>query len=315
MSGATEGARTGSGRWRTWARRALLYVIIPALLLGATALNLRFKHFVERDPAFCGMCHQASEAEALWARSEHKSIVCQDCHHQSQREAIRMLAAYSLGQRPDGSAGGAGSHRPELPINACARCHLSHDKAWPEVANATGHKRHLATGKVSCLDCHGSGIHRFGAALDACQRCHGPHRLRTTAMDTFHCLACHNFLNREETLKPPARVCVACHRSRGVVDEASFPANAPMAKLQCWACHRPHADDKKALVDCVSCHEKLHGSHRKKGHDRCADCHEAHTWVSRRSQCLKCHREMASHNGDRECVECHDFSLSGKDAP
>ena len=284
--------------------------------MGATFGHLRFKNYVERDPAFCGTCHQQSRAELLWTSNEHKQIICQDCHHQSQQAAYRMLVDYSLGKRPEDNTGWPREqHELGAPINACQRCHMSHDTSWPEVANSTGHQQHLAAKDVSCLDCHGAGIHRFGAALDSCQGCHGPRTLRTTGMEKLHCLACHNFLTKEETIKPPARVCVTCHRAENVSDETRYPANAPMAKLQCWACHFPHVDEGEALVGCGDCHDKLHGGHQDPGHAKCADCHVAHSWVTEDRQCVACHPQSVGHRRDQSCAACHSFAIAGKKAP
>lgn len=295
---------------RATIRSLLLHVVLPIFLLGSLVSYLAFIDYVETDPAFCGTCHQTRDEYTLWTQSEHKGLVCQDCHHQSEEEALRLLFAFVLqGESVKRPKSKNSSHRPEVPINACVQCHMTHDRRWPQVGQSTGHKVHLAAEGTSCLDCHARSIHKFGATIDACKECHGPHTLKTAGMEDLHCLACHDFLTADENVNPPQRICLGCHRKNGLM-EPVIPANAPMTNLDCWACHRPHEESGPGVVVCTECHENMsrHGLHHQSGHGLCGDCHAAHRWTSTRRQCTACHRDMVSHNGHMQCRDCHSFT-------
>lgn len=297
------GLRPGASPAMRVARAIVIYVVVPGILMAGAAFALRFREFVRRDPRFCAQCHELREEYTLWTQGSHKSIVCQDCHHQSDREALLTLAQV-VGGRSQRKL-----HSPEVPVDSCAQCHFRHDKNWPQIEGSEGHRVHLEDAKVTCGKCHGRAMHQYGITLDACKDCHEKQVVKATGMERLHCLACHNFLTADEEFKPQRQSCLRCHGSK-VKLESSFPENAPMAELACFACHRPHADEKPTYVSCGSCHEKeaRHGLHGVAEHGKCNDCHSAHTWTSDRKSCARCHKGILSHYAHKECRDCHDFT-------
>jgi hypothetical protein len=286
-------------------QQVILYGVVPAILLAMTAGAMRFRDYVRRDPGFCGQCHQVRDEFALWSQKAHRTIVCQECHHQSDREALSVLVDVVVGRRAPGL------HAPTVPRDACATCHLSHDRRWPDVGGSQGHRVHATREKISCQRCHARAIHQAGVMLDSCRECHEKQAIRSSGMERLHCLSCHNFLTADEESKPARSSCLRCHNSRALFD-TTFPENAPMAKLACWSCHRPHVDDKPSYVSCGSCHEKQrnHGLHRVDEHATCSDCHRPHTWISERRQCVRCHDDLAAHFPNKECGKCHSFTAA-----
>jgi hypothetical protein len=316
VKGAIEDTRPRKG-FKRFFRPLILYLLIPALLVAITASYVSFVDFVERDPGFCAQCHETRSEYTLWTKSEHRNIVCQECHHQSRREGLEVLFRFvARGEQVKGAGETDKFHSPQVPINACARCHVRHDKNWPQIDRSEGHRVHVEKGGVSCMRCHARSIHKFAGAIDACAECHEARALQTSGMERLHCVACHNFLTQEETIKPARRICLECHQSSGILHRA-FPENAPMATFACWACHRPHKDEHAEDVACTTCHDQMErqGLHRRPEHADCIRCHEAHGWVTARKQCTACHRPMVSHFAHKACWSCHSFKLEEGGGP
>jgi len=289
----------------------VLYGVVPAMLLGATCGYYRLVDYVEHDPGFCRNCHQSQNEYTLWTQSEHRNIVCQECHHQSRSESLALMRKFVF----EGKSGDSGRretklHDPQVSGGACAKCHLRHDVDWPEIGGSVGHKVHLDAGGVGCMDCHARSIHKFGAASDACEECHHERTLRTTGMEKVHCLACHNFLTLDKSIKPSRAVCNDCHAANKVLHPV-FPEDAPMATFMCWDCHRPHKAEGAGDVSCTSCHDEMAkaGLHANDAHQECRDCHEAHTWNPSEEQCTSCHADLDDHEKGEACWSCHSFDL------
>ena len=293
------------GRWLV---PVFFYFVFPALVISCVWAWNTFTDFVERDPGFCALCHETRQQYVLWVQSEHRDVVCQDCHHQTPSEALGVIRQYVFSGRGGDAAGGGASHKPKVAMASCAACHLQHDRRWPEISNSIGHRLHVVDAKIDCLRCHARSMHSFDVTLESCRDCHEEQVHAAAGMEKLHCLACHNFLDTADTLRPSSRICDECHRSEGIGSSA-FPANAPMAKLPCWACHRPHAAEGASDVTCGSCHEEVErlGLHATPGHAKCADCHAAHTWTTKRRQCTSCHKDMVSHRADKPCWSCHEM--------
>lgn len=263
------------------------------------------KNYVENDPGFCAHCHQTRVEYALWTRSSHRSIVCQKCHHQSPGEGFDVLWKVVFG----GGTGEKKLHHPDVAPIACAECHMRHDTKWQQIGGSAGHKVHMEDGKIDCMRCHARLIHEFAPTEESCTECHPPHNLLVSGMERLHCLACHNFLTQEETIKPQREQCLECHRAKGVL-EPSWPENAPMTDFPCYACHRPHREKEPTPVACHTCHAVIerHGLHKIEDHQDCGNCHKPHAWTPQRKSCTECHDDMISHYAHKKCWECHDFS-------
>jgi hypothetical protein len=282
------------------ARRLIGHLAWPALLMVGAVGWLNFQDHVENDPAFCGRCHHMQPAYSLWTRNQHRDLRCQECHHQTHGEALEAL----LGYISQGQAATTGRNHARVEPDDCARCHLSHDRRWPQVSDSAGHGIHVRDAGLSCLRCHARAIHSYESPADLCSDCHA--ETPPDAMGEAHCLACHDFLGHGEDLAPSRGQCLECHTS-GAQLATRFPDDAPMAELPCAACHRPHAEPASAQVPCVHCHEALDPLHEAAGHERCGDCHRPHTWAARSRDCLRCHSAQASHYRHAPCSRCHTF--------
>ena len=265
-------------------RLRLLISLGVALALAGFVGFTRLQAYVKEDARFCASCHQASPEFAIWSGGQHGGVTCQKCHHASTEESLVMLRSFLGGARP-------AQHAP-FEIGACASCHLSHDKEWVTVGASRGHRVHAVEQKIACVKCHGGGVHRFEPPVASCQGCHGAHAINVPRMQKLHCLACHDFLSVETTLRPTRRDCLRCHRELGV-HPSLFPDDAPM-RFACAGCHKPHAPPGDERVSCESCHTALAGAglHRLPAHRDCVQCHRPHLWKSACADCQGCHHGM-----------------------
>jgi hypothetical protein len=58
----------------------------------------------------------------------------------------------------------------------------------------------------------------------------------------------------------------------------------PMARLNCYECHKPHrCDDQPSDSDCLRCHtrELLTRKEVHRTASRCVSCHVPHRWTAR----------------------------------
>jgi hypothetical protein len=269
----------------------------------------RFKRYVDSDPGLCAQCHRASPEFALWNKGSHRGVACQRCHHSTPEQGVAMLRAFLAGRQP-----GARTRHAEVKLGSCAACHLSHDPRWPQIEGSRGHKVHVDKAGVECVRCHAQAMHGFAPAVDACRSCHGEHAVRAVGMQPLHCFACHNFLSRDEGLRPARADCLRCHRENAV-HPARFSEAAPM-QFDCAACHHPHARSlAEERIPCLGCHPGVPaaGLHAPAGHRRCADCHGAHLWKSGDARCGGCH--AAPHAKGKSCATCHGFHGAGEPRP
>ena len=293
-------------------RLGLIAMSVAALLvLGGAYGAARLKRYVDTDPGLCAQCHRSSPEFALWTKGSHRSVACQRCHHATPAEGLAMLRAFLAGKSPDGSKPHA-----RVEVGACAACHLSHDRQWPQIEASRGHQIHALQAKIECVRCHAAGVHGFEPAVSSCKGCHGEHLVRASGMQQLHCFACHNFLSPDPGLRPTRRDCLRCHRAEGV-SPARFADDAPM-QLDCGSCHKPHAKTAgEERVACTTCHRQVAraGLHALQAHGRCGDCHQAHLWRTEEKTCLGCHVRAPVHARQRACAACHGFAGAGQPAP
>ena len=293
--------------YRLKLRKGALFLMQAAVALGSLVAVIslhRLYNYVEESPGFCQNCHAVAPEVQIWLQSEHRTVQCKRCHHQSLRDGMRVLVSYLGGDMPT-------EPHAEVEVNSCADCHAKHDRRWPNIANSVGHIAHLDTAKLSCLECHGQQMHMERPARAVCITCHGERDLGGVH-GSEHCLACHNFLSTEIDLEPGRRDCLRCHLKR----ERPIVLNdvAPM-KWLCSACHRPHVKD--AVVACDECHRpmELHGLHDRVGHQECLRCHRPHVWKTSKPACYECHRDLYSHHPEKNCGDCHRFYPAEQSAP
>jgi hypothetical protein len=281
----------------------VLAVLLVAVLGGGTWGYFWFRRYVDSDPRFCAHCHKASPDFAIWTAGGHRSVACQRCHHSTPQEGLAMLGAFLAGK----PAGGKHGHAP-VEVGACASCHLSHDRNWPQIGASRGHRIHVEQQKIACVTCHAGGVHGFRPVSESCKKCHGEHAVRAQGMAKLHCFTCHDFRSDEPGLRPTRDDCLTCHRKEGV-HPARFDPGAPM-QFECGRCHKPHAaTPAESRVACASCHAGVAsaGLHRQPGHRRCQECHPAHGWRAAESDCLRCHGGAPRHAEGRACTSCHAF--------
>lgn len=280
---------------RVRALRIAAQLALLAFSFTAVVGFVSFRRYVEASPRFCQTCHQVAPEIALWMESEHRNVRCQQCHHQTLRDGVRILAAYVSG-------GSTETHAP-VDVHSCAGCHASHDTRWPTIAGSIGHTVHAERAGLACTICHGREMHFERPARATCERCHAGMTVGS-AHEPQHCLACHDFLSREEAVRPQRADCLRCHRSqdRPIV----IPATAPM-QFTCSACHRPHSE--QGIVACTDCHpaRALAGLHGEAGHADCRACHSPHGWKASKEQCFACHQGLHGHYPDKACSQCHSF--------
>ena len=275
--------------------RIAAQAVVLLAVFGAVGGLVSFKSYVESSPRFCQTCHTVAPEIALWMESEHRNVRCQQCHHQTLSDGMRILQAYVAG-------GSTQMHAP-VDVKSCASCHATHDARWPSIADSIGHRVHAQKAGLPCTTRHGKEMHFEQPARSTCERCHKGKTLGS-AHEAQHCLACHNFLSKEDVIRPQRADCLRCHRS--LETPVTVAATAPM-QFTCSACHRPHSGE--GLVPCTDCHRQrdLPELHQKKGHQTCGDCHSAHDWTTTRQQCFACHKNLYSHHPDQACSRCHRF--------
>jgi hypothetical protein len=305
-----------------------------------------------RQDEFCVSCHSGEETLDRLGRTGHAALGCRDCHEQSTSASLRQVR-WDVDRSQE-----VGPHAPVLP-GTCAECHLTEDpdSTWQRISATVGHRVHLeadtsALQGVVCLTCHGEELHRFVPADATCGQsgCHDPGRTRIVLGDMagqtgFHCVTCHRFTApvAEEApldavrgaLGPSLAQCGSCHEMEKVLvglDPRVDPHDAV-----CGTCHDPHTQEapEEAAGRCAQCHaapQTLTPMHRgipAATLGDCVGCHEAHTFVLERDDCVACHavdaggiptagpvardeRPRRSPTGfdhaphkDLQCIDCH----------
>ena len=300
-------------------------VIGAAAVLALTAMaagGTGFFFYSQNNNEFCLSCHTLhDEVYERFQQSKHHTIAnlrCHDCHDEPLWMETRQIVFWVI-DRP----AAVGPHAP-VPREVCARCHIQKnaDSTWQRIIATAGHSIHVLsdTAKklhIECLTCHGVSAHRFVPAEATCQQsgCHDKAQIRLGKMagqTMLHCTVCHRFTApihetnmvslARESLVPNNNQCLTCHAMKTQL--ASFvPANDPH-KGECGDCHDPHKQTtpQQAATTCQNsgCHARadtltafhrgLHAGSLK----NCTQCHEAHTWKVKGTQCLDCHKNVYS---------------------
>jgi nitrate/TMAO reductase-like tetraheme cytochrome c subunit len=285
-------------------RRIVLLALIGLLATGTIAVGLRAYDFVENDPRFCTSCHLMNPAAQKWQDSAHNDVGCHACHQQSIGDSLGQLYHF-VRYRPAEI-----TKHAVVDAARCAACHASHDDRWKQVAETAGHMVHSTRAGIQCVTCHSKGLHRFVRPSDACADCHEMTMERESAMTSFHCTTCHNFLATDHELGSPERDdCLECHEHMQVHEER-FDGDAPM-NFPCHRCHQPHQHMLPTMDDCTDCHDTSgSGLHAVPFHADCLSCHRPHLWhVEGRATCLRCHAaDRMDHYPDLACAGCHSFA-------
>jgi nitrate/TMAO reductase-like tetraheme cytochrome c subunit len=304
------GARSSS--WKVGMGIASLAVIGSAGLAGYKTWD-----FMMHDNAFCTGCHVMEEPFSRFTASEHKKLLCHDCHRQGMLANVRQLYEW-VAERPDR----IGPHAP-VPNAICAECHVKQkaDSSWERIAATAGHRVHLnprspSLGKVDCVACHGAEVHRFKADETSCAQagCHEGLRVELGKMagqSPWHCATCHEFSaaisdsaatdSARASLVPNERHCLECHEMRKKM--AAFSPEGDPHKGNCGLCHNPHTHTTPAgaFQSCATsqCHARadtltpMHRGLKEHRLENCGACHAAHSWKAGATDCRSCHSGIA----------------------
>ncbi|MBI5695434.1 MAG: NapC/NirT family cytochrome c [Nitrospirae bacterium] len=258
---------------------AALLVLLLIISAAGFVIGMKYSKFIRQDPEYCNNCHLMEETYDDWRAGFHKTVTCQECHRLGVIEQNELLVKHVIYGTKDIPQ----KHGKKLPWESCGECHWEQksqgmDKVEgqpePKPQEAYGHYRHHF---IECFNCHPFKKHDFPFDRDACARCHKDKSVHAAGMVGLSCVDCHIFSLREGTEKnrviPTRQRCMNCHK------ESMFPADAPMAKLECFDCHDPHGAIKPSDEKCRGCHAKdLTGKIHAGSKAACGTCHKAHTW-------------------------------------
>ena len=307
--------------WGWWlARRSVVRLAIIAAVFvvaaGAATSGLVTYNYIMHDNDFCQSCHIMDTAWNRFQVSAHKDLQCHACHRQPLYVSSVELF-YWVGER-----------QMEVPVHdkvptaVCDECHMQKrtDSTLTNVALTAGHAVHLksdsaALKDVQCVTCHGRDFHVFAPSNETCSQsgCHKVMKVNLGAMSRQafrHCTLCHDFKSRvplsvtlaeaKKTLYPQAVNCESCHAMAQKL--LAFDLAADPHKGNCGICHNPHkqTEPKDAFKTCAEsqCHgspDTLTAFHRGLGAhamQNCGECHVAHTWKVKGTDCLSCHKSI-----------------------
>jgi hypothetical protein len=257
--------------------------ILLVISIIGIILAVRYFGYIQGNPEFCNSCHLMEKAYTAWKQSSHRFIVCQDCHRLGMIEQNRLLIKFVFTtdrKTPE-------PHGSVTPWESCVRCHweeaTQQGGGGASVTKSTGHARHIVAEKLRCMDCHTRSVHAFRPDRQACLRCHQDWKIHGVGMQGASCLTCHPFSPKTRGGFIPDRDrCLSCHRSSS---KTAFPEDAPMARLNCYECHKPHTRIKPIEADCVRCHPREGLTSRNRtahtSGTRCILCHHPHQWKAR----------------------------------
>jgi trimethylamine-N-oxide reductase cytochrome c-type subunit TorC len=257
--------------------KTILVSILLIICIIGIVLAIRYYTYIQKNPEFCSSCHLMEEAYTAWKLSGHRYIVCQDCHQLGIIEQNSLLIKFVFTtdrKTPE-------PHGLATPWTTCTKCHWDEaSQGAIHITKSTGHARHISVEKLECRDCHQRTVHSFRPDRNACLRCHKDWKIHGMGMEDVSCMTCHPFAAKKPGgFIPDRERCLSCHRSS---TRTSFPAKVPMARLNCYECHRPHTRLKPVDEDCLRCHTRevliIKGVHRSGG--RCTTCHRPHRWIA-----------------------------------
>jgi nitrate/TMAO reductase-like tetraheme cytochrome c subunit len=256
--------------------KTVLVVIMLVISVIGIILAVRYYTYIQKNPEFCNSCHLMEEAYSAWKKSGHRFIVCQDCHRLGIVEQNRLLVKFVFTterKTPE-------PHGNVTPWESCTRCHWEEaTQGTLSVTESTGHARHVTVEKLKCMDCHTRSVHAFRPDRNACLRCHKDWKIHGVGMEETSCMTCHPFLPRNRgSFIPDRERCLTCHRSSS---RTSFPDKVPMARMNCYECHRPHHRIKPTDDDCLRCHTREVLDNKAVHHTqkKCTSCHTPHRWI------------------------------------
>jgi hypothetical protein len=256
----------------------------------------------------CKTCHAGGEVEP-WRLARTQGHVA---HVLEAEKPLECSACHELSQ-----------HRLTVKTDACANCH-------EDITLFDHTAREMPGGQTApCLSCH-SYLARTDVGkktlVTECRHCHGgtpsspaselaltlPAKL--VAPGQIHgnlatCSSCHNPHEREPAARNIGTECTRCHDK---VAEEHHAQKLP-GKFDCSSCHQVHGPRADLAASCRNCHEQASepGTTLAQEHERCTQCHTAHTFVAPEAVCSTCHAAvagvLASWKAEKhaDCRNCH----------
>jgi len=236
------------------------------ILTGAATFSVASWKYTQHDNDFCIACHVMTPAWTRFQHSEHRKLLCHDCHQQSIFASMRQLYLW-VAERPSDIPPHA-----KVPTATCATCHnqTNPDSVWKRILATAGHSVHLRNDNpklrgVQCVTCHGAEVHHFVPVDKTCgqSNCHQNITIKLGKMagqTSLHCTGCHNFTEPvgEEFaiapdsarlhLVPTGAKCLECHQMRQRLAKALLELDPEKEahKGVCGSCHDPHKQSTTA---------------------------------------------------------------------
>jgi nitrate/TMAO reductase-like tetraheme cytochrome c subunit len=316
-------------------RRKRLVRIVGAILgLIVLLTGWKVNDQIQNNPKFCTSCHLMTGPFSKWETSPHREVNCHTCHPGSLQENLHQLWA-TVTEQPREI-----KKHASIDPKVCAKCHLSSDRRWKQVAATAGHRVHVERHKITCVRCHSPSVHVFQPMIGVCQSCHQEITIRVGGMEHFDCLNCHDYTARQPVLLPTSAACLSCHRTpggKGIHDggpgarRPASPTEPPVgvhANIPCGECHLPHGQvtrlegstnssqprrrvtAARTVRECRDCHSNAWAqtqASKTAGHQECASCHGGHTDRAKaKGTCDGCHADKQAHKGKHvSCSDCH----------
>jgi nitrate/TMAO reductase-like tetraheme cytochrome c subunit len=307
--------------------RLLIIALIAVIVFGGGFVAYKFYDFTQNNPKFCVGCHLMQPAYDSWAKSEHKSLNCHDCHHLTIPEQNQLLISFVL-HRPNKVPE---RHKGQVIVSSkyCNQCHTEAGGKAARINKSLFHAKHVYMEQIECTECHGevkpdkSGLHHFLPTEKFCTKCHKGKQVHGEGMGGLACINCHT--DRTKDLKPGRLKCLYCHsmdenirtqlKEEATMDvrffapdpsvikkaiKIRFSETSPM-QFYCYECHKPHTAGKvkPKTEDCLRCHQGTPKIGKHKVHlnmdMQCKDCHKPHMW------------RVTEASAKKDCVACHEY--------
>jgi hypothetical protein len=260
------------------------------------------------DRTACKTCHAAGTVEP-WRLTRTQGHVA---HVLEAEKPLECSACHTLSQ-----------HRLTVRTDACSNCHA-------DIALFDHTAREMPGGEAApCLSCHSylarTDVGKKTLATE-CRHCHGgtpsapASELALTlpakrvAPGQIHgnlatCSSCHNPHERDPGQRNVGADCTRCHDK---VAEEHHAQKLP-DKFDCSSCHQVHGPRAELAASCRNCHAQANepATTLAREHERCTQCHPAHTFVAPPQVCTTCHEPVVSvltgwqAKKHADCSNCH----------
>jgi len=303
-------------------------------------------HANEFKEQVCQDCHNQTDWKVARAtydhdlrtnfplRGAHKKVDCAKCHKDVQETVGKFQVHQFSGLKFDVCTNCHEDHHKGAFGSNCLKCHTENTFKQQELSGAFDHQatRYPLVGKH---------------AIVPCEKCHTAKDRFKPASSFDQCSDCHADYHKGVFQKPERETtCEQCHHVRGFFPalfgvkahaKTNFPLDGAHLAQPCIFCHKKN--DQPVYhwnkLNCVSCHESVHGEQFKR-YDQddqwCESCHVSAAWSTllfdhKNTQfpltgkhstlkCADCHKPVqevvAYENTPLSCVKCHDDKHSSQ---